>query len=163
MLSLTRRLSGGVLSAAHWREHRRAAAPPAEAQVRGIQPLCATRERAHVTSLALTWLSRATPVFTNILKESFLQELADADEGELIKQVQASTRDARARCVAARPLTSAPTRAQEFYADYWALDTALVSLELEASNVACFQPQTWESQARLRYTRACVRAARAGC
>lgn len=29
------------------------------------------------------------PVFTNILKESFLQELADADEGELIKQVQA--------------------------------------------------------------------------
>ena len=66
--------------------------------------------------------------------------------------------------VTALPLTSAPTRAQEFYADYWALDTALVSLELEASNVACFQPQTWESQARgFANTRACARAARARC
>ena len=36
---------------------------------------------------------------------------------------------------------------QEFYADYWALDNALVSLELE-NNVACFMPQTWESQVR---------------
>ena len=34
---------------------------------------------------------------------------------------------------------------QEYYADYWALDGALVSLELE-NNVACFMPQTWESQ-----------------
>ena len=32
------------------------------------------------------------PVFSNILKDSFLHELADADEGELIKQVQASAR-----------------------------------------------------------------------
>ena len=39
--------------------------------------------------------------------------------------------------------------AQEYYADYWALDSALVSLELE-NNVACFMPQTWESQVRLR-------------
>ena len=37
--------------------------------------------------------------------------------------------------------------AQEYYADYWALDSALVSLELE-NNVACFMPQTWESQVR---------------
>jgi hypothetical protein len=29
-----------------------------------------------------------TPVFTNILKDSFLHELADADDGEIIKQVQ---------------------------------------------------------------------------
>lgn len=28
------------------------------------------------------------PVFTNILKDSFLHELADADDGEIIKQVQ---------------------------------------------------------------------------
>jgi hypothetical protein len=44
--------------------------------------------------------------------------------------------------------------AQEYYADYWALDSALVSLELE-NNVACFMPQTWESQVR-RWICACV-------
>ncbi len=38
---------------------------------------------------ALSRLALPLAVFTNILKESFLQELADADEGEVIKQVQA--------------------------------------------------------------------------
>ena len=63
----------------------------------------------------------------------------------------------KSRCVHIQPpfsrTVSARTRlltmrcAQEYYADYWALDSALVSLELE-NNVACFMPQTWESQVR---------------
>jgi hypothetical protein len=51
--------------------------------------------------------------------------------------------------------------AQEYYADYWALDGALVSLELE-NNVACFMPQTWEAPVRrpagAHACRACARA-----
>jgi len=38
---------------------------------------------------------------------------------------------------------------QEYFADYWALDSMLVSLELE-NHAACFAPsKSWESQARL--------------
>ena len=37
---------------------------------------------------------------------------------------------------------------QEYYADYWALDRYLVSLELE-QNAACLMPQSWESQVRV--------------
>ena len=33
----------------------------------------------------------AAAVFTNVLKDSLLQELADADEGELVKQVQVAS------------------------------------------------------------------------
>ena len=60
---------------------------------------CANRSSANTTFVR--WRKRGAssyrhsdiarlPVFTNIVKESFLQELADADEGELIKQVQVS-------------------------------------------------------------------------
>jgi hypothetical protein len=38
---------------------------------------------------------------------------------------------------------------QEYYADYFALDNALVSLEIE-NNALCFMPQTWESQVGVR-------------
>ena len=101
------------------------------------------------------------------MKESFLQELADADEGELIKQVQARRHQLSARLHAsARAARSFHSRcAQEYYADYWALDGALVSLELE-NNVACFMPQTWESPVRrpagAHACRACARACMCG-
>ena len=40
------------------------------------------------------------------------------------------------------------TRQQEYYADYWALDSSLVSLEVE-HNASCFMPsKTWEVQVR---------------
>ena len=54
--------------------------------------------------------------------------------------------------VPASVLLLTPRCTQEYYADYWALDSALVSLELE-NNVACFMPQTWESQVRLLHRR----------
>ena len=52
----------------------------------GEYHVCACACAPYHAITALT--QRRSPVFTNIVKESFLQELADADEGELIKQVQ---------------------------------------------------------------------------
>jgi vacuolar protein sorting-associated protein 45 len=77
-------------------------------------------------------------VFSNVLKDSFLHELADADDGDLVKQVQ----------VCAKSSLQCPADvAQEYFADYWALESSLVSLELE-NNSSCFMPsKTWESQA----------------
>jgi hypothetical protein len=104
---------------------------------------------AHPLRIALAWGTEPPPcvaaaVFTNVLKDSLLQELADADEGELVKQVQVALR----RMPAGSMLRTPDAGSQEYYADYWALDNSLVSLELGASNVCCFMPQTWESQAR---------------
>ncbi len=49
--------------------------------------LAASVPHAHARAV-LTQRAFSLPVFTNILKDSFLQELAEADEGELVKQVQ---------------------------------------------------------------------------
>ena len=67
----------------------------------------------------------AAAVLSNIVRDSLLQDLADADDGEHIKQVQ------------------------EYFADYLALDATHFSLQLD-NHLRCFMPQTWETQAGLQ-------------
>ena len=93
-------------------------------------------------------LIRLTPsvcaVFTNILRESLLQDLAEADDQELVKQVQ--VRVPLVSCVCFELLLT-PDCNQEYFADYVAPDSMLFTLELQ-DNLHCYMPHTWESAVR---------------
>lgn len=94
-----------------------------------------------------------------------MHELADADDGEIIKQVQVRYSGVPQSCgwgcwVLLLHADAPGGCAQEYYVDYWALDKTLVSLELE-HNACCFLPQSWESQARRPSTRQVRRTRRA--
>lgn len=63
--------------------------------------------------------------FTNIVRDSLLQELADADESELVRQVQ------------------------EFYADYLAVDPTHFTLDVPSTGTA-LMPPSWNVRAAQR-------------
>lgn len=102
-LTRSARFAGHLLPTTDAAEHHGAEETLQDAQVRGVPPMC-VRSRSEEMKWARPFLPfqddscRLRPdascalsaVFTNVLRDSLLQDLADADDGEVVKQVQAS-------------------------------------------------------------------------